>query len=180
VNSDSTDQQQLTASKSAATSRVQFLVVTPLLIFSLYQLVQATFPYFKQVPSGPGYENWSPGWSKIRRADDQQFLWAKGPRDPEQEASEWFDMTGSPLELEQIDHGIGRDTIASIDDPVFVAGDDRRLLEHWDVDYPEELDDLRVIGYVHGGEARAYPIGLLNRHELVNDTVGGKPVTVGW
>ena len=42
------------------------------------------------------------------------------------------------------------------------------------------MNRLRVIGFAHGGEARAYPIALLNHHELVNDTVGGKPVTVGW
>ena len=39
-------------------------------------------------------------------------------------------------------------------------------------------DDTRVIGYAHNGEARAYPLFILDRHELVNDRVGGKPVRV--
>ena len=37
-----------------------------------------------------------------------------------------------------------------------------------------------VIGYVGNGDARAYPASLLDHHELVNDRIGGKPVTVGW
>jgi hypothetical protein len=30
------------------------------------------------------------------------------------------------------------------------------------------------------GEARAYPLRILNRHELVNDVVGGDPVAIAW
>ncbi|MCH8252506.1 MAG: DUF3179 domain-containing protein [Planctomycetes bacterium] len=114
--------------------------------------------------------------SKIRRDGDRQYIWALGSKDPEDDSSEWFDMTDSPLDIEKINHGIGRDTIASIDDPVFVAPDDPRLRERWSGD----LDDLEVIGFEHNGDARAYPVALLDHHELVNDTVGGKPVTVGW
>ena len=114
---------------------------------------------------------------KIRHEGDRQYLWAKGPTDPEDESSEWFDLTGSPLPLEGFQYGIGKDTIPSIDHPVFVKADDPRLKAKWgDLD----LDNLTVIGFVHNGIARAYPVPLLNRHELVNDTVGGKPVTVGW
>ncbi|HEX8681575.1 MAG TPA: DUF3179 domain-containing (seleno)protein [Ardenticatenaceae bacterium] len=35
-----------------------------------------------------------------------------------------------------------------------------------------------VMGLYIGGEARAYPIGLLSRYEVANDTVGGEPVMV--
>ena len=45
---------------------------------------------------------------------------------------------------------------------------------------PKSNDEIDVIGYVDGDDARAYPIALLDQHELVNDNVGGKPVTVGW
>ena len=41
-------------------------------------------------------------------------------------------------------------------------------------------DSERVIGVVVGGEARAYPIALLEWHELVNDTLGGRPILVSW
>lgn len=38
----------------------------------------------------------------------------------------------------------------------------------------------RVLGVVFNGQARAYPTRILNWHELVNDTVGGKPILVSW
>jgi len=41
-------------------------------------------------------------------------------------------------------------------------------------------DEDRVLALVHKGEAKAYPIKILNWHEIVNDTVGGKPVFVSY
>ena len=41
---------------------------------------------------------------------------------------------------------------------------------------PEEL----VLGFVIGGEAGAYPVRFLARHELANDVVGGVPVALGY
>jgi len=38
--------------------------------------------------------------------------------------------------------------------------------------------DARVIGVTLGGEARAYPIPILNYHEIVNDELGGVPIAV--
>lgn len=35
-----------------------------------------------------------------------------------------------------------------------------------------------VMGVEIGGEARAYPLGLLSRYEIVNDTLGGEPIAV--
>ncbi len=37
-----------------------------------------------------------------------------------------------------------------------------------------------VIGVEINGEARAYPIAILSSHEVVNDVVGGIPITVTW
>ena len=37
-----------------------------------------------------------------------------------------------------------------------------------------------VIGLEIQSEAKAYPINVLSRHEIVNDVVGGKPVAVTW
>jgi hypothetical protein len=41
------------------------------------------------------------------------------------------------------------------------------------------LDEI-VIGIEFNGDARAYSIGLLSRHEIVNDTVGGIHLAVTW
>lgn len=38
----------------------------------------------------------------------------------------------------------------------------------------------RVIGVTLGGEARAYPLRILNWHEVVNDVLGGVPVAVTY
>jgi hypothetical protein len=35
------------------------------------------------------------------------------------------------------------------------------------------VPDDRVIGVVDGGQARAYPLSILNWHEVANDTLGG-------
>lgn len=38
----------------------------------------------------------------------------------------------------------------------------------------------RAIGVVRNGIAKAYPLRILNRHELVNDVVGGEPIAIAW
>lgn len=116
---------------------------------------------------------------KVRIEGDHQYLWAQGDRTGDPEQAEWFDLTGSPLDIESFQFGIGKDSIASIDRPVFVAADDPRLFARTFERYGA-VDQLRVIGFVLDGDARAYPIDLMNRHELVNDTVAGKPITIGW
>ena len=40
------------------------------------------------------------------------------------------------------------------------------------------LDTDPVIGVVVGDEARAYPLRILQVHEVVNDTLGGAPIAV--
>jgi len=103
----------------------------------------------------------------------QQLLWARGPVDLSK--GEWFDVTDSPLDPNGYQHGIGMDTIPAIDEPAFVAIQEEGRLREYGID-----DDTVVLGYTLNGEAKAYPIALMNQHELVNDVVGGKPVTVGW
>jgi hypothetical protein len=63
------------------------------------------------------------------------------------------------------------DAILAIDNPEFydVIGAD---LEY----DPEEL----VLGVELNGESRAYPIGLLARREIVNDSVGGHSIAVTY
>jgi hypothetical protein len=65
--------------------------------------------------------------------------------------------------------GPPRDGIPALDHPASVAAAEA-----------EWGDDELVIGVVAGGEARAYPIAVLNWHELVNDTLGGQPILVSF
>lgn len=62
-----------------------------------------------------------------------------------------------------------RDGILPIYDPSFVSGRDCE----WS---PETL----VLGVEIGGEAKAYPIGTLNRREMVVDSLAGIPILVSW
>ncbi|MCH9035136.1 MAG: DUF3179 domain-containing protein [Planctomycetes bacterium] len=132
-------------------------------------------PYRRQI---------GPNSKKVLKKDGKTYIWA-GPRstspDPKKTGL-WYDFTGSPIPPAELQFGIGKDTIPSIDDPFFVSPDDERLLKslYRRGQRPKSVDEIPVIGYADGDDARAYPIALLNRHELVNDEVGGKPVTVGW
>ena len=64
-----------------------------------------------------------------------------------------------------------RDGIPAIDQPVF------QTAEEAEAEY--DPDDL-VIGVSYNGDARAYSVGLLSSHEIVNDTVGGRKIAVTW
>ena len=64
-----------------------------------------------------------------------------------------------------------KDAIPSIDRPRFYGVQEAN--EEYE---PDEM----VIGVEFNGDARAYPVGLLSSHEIVNDTVGGRPIAVTW
>jgi len=126
--------------------------------------------------------------SKKVKTDSGKTMLYGGKRgsDPTKPGGFWYDFTGSPIPAAELQFGIGKDAIPSIDDPMFVSPDDPRLLKYippspYRKDQrPKSNDEIHVIGYTYGGVARAYPVSLLDRHELVNDNIGGKPVTVGW
>ncbi|HKJ60335.1 MAG TPA: DUF3179 domain-containing protein [Halobacteriales archaeon] len=61
-----------------------------------------------------------------------------------------------------------RDAIESIDDPTFSNG------------YDGDPDDRLLVVATGDGPARAYPVLVLNYHEIVNDVVEGEPVAVTW
>ncbi|MDH3588859.1 MAG: DUF3179 domain-containing protein [Gammaproteobacteria bacterium] len=72
---------------------------------------------------------------------------------------------------EQLHHGgPPRDGIPSIDSPRFVAADAADFL----------LPKDRVLGIEYRGIAKAYPIHILNRHEIVNDKFHDHPLVVTW
>ncbi len=62
-----------------------------------------------------------------------------------------------------------RGVLAAVDDPEFVSAEASGL-----------PDDAWVLGVVMDGEARAYDLTLLNRHEVVNDRIGETPYAAVW
>lgn len=109
----------------------------------------------------------------IEEREGKTMLWAGADADP-QTNDVWFDVTDSAIEPRNFNHGIGKDTIASIDDPRFLAAADPKLKQFG------ISDETLVIGHAAQGESKAYPIFILNRHEIVNDRFGDKPMAVAW
>ena len=87
------------------------------------------------------------------------------------EVKNGFDLSAASVPIDQIMRGgPPRDGIPSIDAPVFTDVDEADFLR---------ADD-RVLGLNINGEAKAYPIKILNWHEIVNDVVGGTAVAITW
>ncbi|MDC1287293.1 DUF3179 domain-containing protein [Gammaproteobacteria bacterium] len=82
-----------------------------------------------------------------------------------------FDLSSSLLPVEQILHGgPPRDGIPALSDP--------KLIKAAQAEYLHPND--RVIGVVLHGEARAYPIAILNWHEIVNDEIDAQRFAVTY
>lgn len=70
---------------------------------------------------------------------------------------------------ELLDGGPPKDGIPSLDNPRFDTAKTT----------PFKQNEL-IIGVVINGEAKAYPLGILNWHEIVNDTLGGTNLSVTY
>ncbi len=77
-----------------------------------------------------------------------------------------------PVPGSELRQPLPKDRIAAIVDPAFAA--DWSGLDAPDgVDRPLLPEDAPVVGVERGGTARAYPLRILNWHEVVNDDLGG-------
>ncbi len=82
-----------------------------------------------------------------------------------------FDVEDALVPVEQIEHGgPPRDGIPALTRPAM------RTVSK--VDYLDAAD--RVLALSLDGEARAYPIRILNWHEVVNDTIAGRGVVISY
>ena len=66
--------------------------------------------------------------------------------------------------------GVLPDGIPDIRDPKMLTPDEADFLD----------EDERVFGVSINGDTRAYPLRIINAHEMVNDTVGGEPISLAW
>lgn len=82
-----------------------------------------------------------------------------------------FDYSKHSIPLDEIhDGGPPKDGIPALFNPQFIKAEE--------ADYLESSD--RVLGVVINGDAKAYPIRILNWHELVNDHVGNENVLISY
>ncbi len=82
----------------------------------------------------------------------------------------WFtDFNQRTVSLTEIDNLLPRDRIKPVDFPEFANS----------LEAPSYMRDREpVIAIEINGDARAYPLAILMWQEIVNDTVGGEPITV--
>lgn len=80
-----------------------------------------------------------------------------------------FNLDNSSIPVSEIHYGgPAKDGIPAIDQPKFLPALQARFLKPTD----------EVLGLYHNGIARAYPIKIMNWHEIVNDRVKGEAVSV--
>ncbi len=81
-----------------------------------------------------------------------------------------FDVSGASGDMRPIEKGgPPKDGIPAIDQPRFVSAAAAQL-----------ADGDRVLGIALGGVARAYPVRILNWHEVVNDRIAQRAVVVTY
>ncbi len=107
-------------------------------------------------------------------------MFERPPGDGQTVASYAFDLSTPSIDPGLIATSmLHRDMVPVIDEP--------RILTMADVEEQNESrltrylvsDDL-VIGVVHDGVARAYPLSVMHVHELVHDVLGTTPILVSW
>ena len=82
-----------------------------------------------------------------------------------------FDVSNASIPVNRIlSGGVRRDGIPSIDDPKFVSTGQVRFLPDLDL----------VVSVTSGETTRAYPLRILNLHEIVNDSIAGDHFAVTY
>jgi len=82
-----------------------------------------------------------------------------------------FDLSNSEIDKRKIEHGgPPKDGIPALDLPRFTSAYDATFLR----------EDDWIIGLVINGDARAYPVKILNYHEIVNDRIGTLGVLISY
>lgn len=81
-----------------------------------------------------------------------------------------FDVSNTSIPLKEILHGgPPKDGIPAINSPLFLKANQQKL-----------NDSDRVIGIYRNGIAKAYPIRILNWHEIVNDQFNNEKVVISY
>ena len=79
-----------------------------------------------------------------------------------------FTTVASAQDIDRARQMLPRDAIKSIDKPVFKK----------EASFLKDSDE--VLGITRDGKARAYPLVILNAHEVCNDRFGNGGISVTW
>src|SRR5258708_4092794 len=110
--------------------------------------------------------------SSARQRDGELTVEKKATYIPAGSGQKPFDVTRHVIAPDQIQSGgPPKNGIPAFDHPVFVSSSEaERTLRAEDV----------LLGMEFAGIAKAYPVRILNWHEVVNDDVGEQPVLISW
>ena len=82
-----------------------------------------------------------------------------------------YDGIKTDIRIEEVVWGgVAKDGIPDLIDPPVVSADDAGYM----------LPDDRVFGVSINGQHRAYPLRIMNRHEMANDVLGGVPFALAY
>jgi Protein of unknown function (DUF3179) len=104
----------------------------------------------------PGYTEWKTTLFKLIDPSFGEFLYPGVKHRARLEEIQWG--------------GVRKDGIPALTNPRHVPGRTATYLT------PDEL----VLGVVIRGEARAYPLRIMDWHEMANDVVGGVPISIAY
>ena len=69
---------------------------------------------------------------------------------------------------QRFQYGIGKNAFTPLRDKDFTE------------DHPSETSSVRIIGVSVEGDAHAYSVDRLSRHEIANTTIAGRPIAAGY
>lgn len=101
----------------------------------------------------------------IRQWDGRRQLWGGG------DESQHFDITSFDLDSELLEQGLGREYFSALLEPTFVP---LEALRH------SLRDEARLLVAEQHDQVKIYPLYLLSRYEVINDTLGDRPVMVAY
>ena len=104
-----------------------------------------------------GYPDWK---ARLYSAIDERFAYFLRPA-----------RDFSRIRLEEVVWGgVRPDGIPDLRRPSFLEASEAEYMD----------PDDRVFGLEINGDVRAYPLRVVNAHEMVNDSVGGEPISLMW
>ncbi len=113
-----------------------------------------------------------PPASASRQREDELSFEKKATYIPAGSGQKPFDATRHVISLDQIQSGgPPKNGIPALDHPAFTSASEAdRTLKGQDI----------ILGVEFTGIAKAYPVRILNWHEVVNDDVGEQPILISW
>ena len=143
--------------------RLRIVIYSGLLLFAGFVYFATNFSII------PGYDPYfAPRETidpDILEVDGRRYLWGGTG------INQRFDITDFRLNPKHLESAVGREKIPAVTEPRFMSAQaaDSYLKK-----------DSRVLVAKVGGEVKVYPIKIMERHGVVNDVIGGRPVLAAY